>query len=104
MTPIRASAAETVTRMYRALRDFRIRGLASNIPFLENVLRHPGFLAGTCDSGFIEANPSLFTWREPRDRANKLLQFLGEITVNGNAIVPAGLKAPKHARLPVPPS
>jgi pyruvate carboxylase len=95
---------EAAARMYRALREFRIRGLSSNIPFLQNVLRHPDFLAGTCDTGFIDANPALFTWREPRDRANKLLQFLGEITVNGNAIVPAGMKAPKNARLPVVPA
>ena len=44
--------------------------------------RHPDFLAGRCDTGFIEANPDLFTWKEPRDRANKLLNFLAEITVN----------------------
>src|SRR6185295_938079 len=53
---------ESAARMYRALTEFRIRGLASNMPFLLNVLRHPTFLAGKCDTGFIEANPSLFTW------------------------------------------
>ncbi len=94
---------ESVARLYRALSEFRIRGLSSNIPFLQNVLRHPDFIAGKCDTGFIEANPSLFTWREPRDRANKLLNFLAEITVNGNPIVGEGLKAPAHATIPAAP-
>ncbi|HYG78315.1 MAG TPA: pyruvate carboxylase [Planctomycetota bacterium] len=94
---------EAAARMNRALSEFRIRGISNNIPFLQNVLRHETFLAGQCDTGFIEANPSLFTWREPRDRANKLLNFLGEITVNGNSIVGEGNKAPAHARTPVPP-
>ncbi|HLX63215.1 MAG TPA: pyruvate carboxylase [Planctomycetota bacterium] len=94
---------EAAARLNRALSEFRIRGLASNIPFLQNVLRHPDFLAGRCDTGFIEANPDLFTWREPRDRANKLLNFLAEITVNGNPIVGEGLKAPAHALIPVAP-
>jgi len=89
--------------LHRALSEFRIRGLANNIPFLMNVLRHPDFLAGQCDTGFIEANPELFSWREPRDRANKLLNFLAETIVNGNPIVPEGNKAPSTAFAPVPP-
>lgn len=95
---------EAAARLNRALSEFRIRGLSSNIPFLQNVLRHPDFLAGRCDTGFIEAHPDLFTWREPRDRANKLLNFLAEITVNGNPIVGEGLKAPVHAVTPVVPA
>ena len=95
---------EASARMYRALSEFRIRGLSTNLPFLQNVLRHPVFIAGKCDTGFIEANPSLFKFREPRDRANKLLNFLAEITVNGNPIVGEGNKAPLNARTPVPPT
>ena len=94
---------EAAARMYRALSEFRIRGLSSNIPFLENVLRHPTFLAGKCDTGFIEANPALFTWPERRDRANKLLNFLADIIVNGNSIVPEGMKAPEGVVTPVAP-
>jgi len=94
---------EAAARMNRALSEFRIRGIANNIPFVQNVLRHPAFLAGQCDTGFIEANPALFTWPEPRDRANKLLNFLGEITVNGNSIVGEGNKAPANALTPMAP-
>ena len=94
---------EAAARMYRGLSEFRIRGIANNIQFLMNVLRHPDFLAGACDTGFIEANPVLFSWREPRDRANKLLQFLAEVIVNGNPIVGEGVRAPAHVKPPVPP-
>ncbi|MEI6234426.1 MAG: pyruvate carboxylase [Planctomycetota bacterium] len=102
-TSLGSDFLEAAARLYRALSEFRIRGLSSNIPFLQNVLRHPDFLAGQCDTGFIEANPSLFTWREPRDRANKLLNFIAEITVNGNPIVGEGLKAPLTATVPAAP-
>ena len=102
-TSLGSDFLEAAARLYRALSEFRIRGLSSNIPFLQNVLRHPDFLAGKCDTGFIEANPSLFTWREPRDRANKLLNFIAEITVNGNPIVGEGLNAPVHATVPAAP-
>ena len=95
---------EAAARMYRALSEFRIRGLSSNVPFLQNVLRHPTFLAGECTTGFIEATPQLFRFREPRDRANKLLNFLAEITVNGNPITGEGNKAPANAKKPVAPS
>ena len=94
---------EASARIYRALSEFRIRGLANNLPFLQNVLRHPAFLAGQCDTGFIEAHPGLFTFRQSRDRANKLLNFLADVIVNGNSIVGEGNKAPAHAKVPVPP-
>ncbi len=94
---------ESAARLHRALSEFRIRGLSNNIPFLMNVLRHQTFLAGKCDTGFIEANPALFTWREPRDRANKLLNFLADVIVNGNPIVGEGNKAPASAVTPVAP-
>ncbi|MCW8131869.1 MAG: pyruvate carboxylase [Planctomycetota bacterium] len=84
---------EAAARLFRGLSEFRVRGISTNIPFLKNVLRHPTFLAGKCDTGFIEANPALFAWKEPRDRANKLLNFLAEITVNGNPIVGEQVKA-----------
>jgi len=94
---------EAAARMFRALSEFRIRGLATNIPFLQNVLRHPTFLGGHCTTKFIENNSSLFQWREPRDRASKVINFLAEVTVNGNPIVSRGLKAPLHAKPPVVP-
>jgi pyruvate carboxylase len=94
---------ESAARLHRALSEFRIRGLANNLPFLMNVLRHPTFLKGQCDTGFIEANPALFHWREPRDRANKLLNFMADVIVNGNSIVPEGNKAPANLSMPLPP-
>ncbi|MBI3830184.1 MAG: pyruvate carboxylase [Planctomycetes bacterium] len=94
---------EAAARLFRGLSEFRVRGISTNIPFLMNVLRHPTFLEGKCDTGFIEANPALFTWKEPRDRANKLLNFLAEISVNGNAIVGEGLKSPAHVVPAAPP-
>ncbi len=71
-------------RMLRALREFRIRGVKTNIPFLENVVTHPVFRSGDATTTFIDKTPALFDFKPRRDRATKLLQFLAEITVNGN--------------------
>ncbi len=78
------SPDEAARRMDRALREFRVRGLASNLPFLENVINHPLFLSGKCTTRFIDEAPELFKFRKRRDRANRLLRFLGDIRVNGN--------------------
>lgn len=71
-------------RMLRALREFRIRGVKTNIPFLENVVTHPVFRSGDATTTFIDKTPALFDFKPRRDRATKLLQFLADITVNGN--------------------
>ena len=71
-------------RMLRALREFRIRGVKTNIPFLENVVTHPVFRSGDATTTFIDNTPALFDFKPRRDRATKLLQFLADITVNGN--------------------
>lgn len=78
-------AAEANQRMSRALREFRIRGVATNLAFLENVIDHPAFLAGRCTTRFIDNTPDLFNFRHRRDRASKLLRFIGDVNVNGNA-------------------
>ncbi|HLP42710.1 MAG TPA: pyruvate carboxylase, partial [Fibrobacteria bacterium] len=67
----------------RAIREFRIRGVKTNIPFLENVLKHPDFLSGDCTTRFIETHPELFDFKPRLDRANKLLNYLSQIAVNG---------------------
>lgn len=72
-------------RMHRALREFRIRGVKTNIPFLENVITHPQFVSGDATTTFIDTTPALFEFKPRRDRASKLMQFLADITVNGNA-------------------
>ena len=71
-------------RMDRALREFRIRGVKTNIPFLENVIAHPVFRSGRATTTLIDNTPGLFDFKPRRDRATKLLAFLGDVIVNGN--------------------
>lgn len=70
--------------MDHALREFRIRGVNTNIPFLENVVTHPLFLAGGCDTSFIDKHPELLVMGERKDRASRILGFLGDVIVNGS--------------------
>ena len=89
----------------RALAEFRIRGVETNIPFLENVVSHPTFLSGRATTTFIEESPELFQFARRRDRATKLLRYLAEVTVNGSAMVPAGHPARRISyRTPVAPA
>lgn len=71
-------------RMDRALREFRIRGLKTNIPFLENVINHPVFAEGRATTTLVDNTPELYAFAPRRDRATKLLNFLGNVIVNGN--------------------
>jgi pyruvate carboxylase len=71
-------------RMDRALREFRIRGVKTNIPFLENVIHHGQFRSGGATTTMIDTSPALFEFKPKRDRATKLLNFLGNTIVNGN--------------------
>jgi pyruvate carboxylase len=71
-------------RMDRALREFRIRGVKTNIPFLENVIHNPVFRSGGATTTLIDTTPELFQFKPRRDRATKLLAFLGDVIVNGN--------------------
>ena len=75
---------EAIRRMGRALSEFRIRGVSSNLAFLENVITHPLFKSGECTTRFIDNTPELFTFRPRRDRATRLLKFVGNVLVNGN--------------------
>src|SRR5262249_36618192 len=74
---------DAVKRMERALQEFRIRGVKTNIPFLLNVVDHPEFRAGRCTTRFIDETPELFRFPLRQDRATKLLTFAAEVTVNG---------------------
>ena len=87
-------------RMDRALREFRIRGVKTNIPFLENVVNHPVFQSGRVTTSFLDETPSLFRFTPRQDRATRLLTYLADVTVNGNPEV-KGKPAP--ARMKVPP-
>lgn len=84
-------------RMGRALREFRIRGVRTNIPFLENVVSHPKFRSGEVTTSFLDETPALFRLPVRRDRATKLLTYLGEVIVNGNPEV-KGKKVPEEIR------
>ncbi len=81
-------------RMDRALREMRIRGVKTNIPFLENVIHHESFRSGKATTTLIDTSPELFEFARRRDRASKLLQLLGETIVNGNEQV-KGRAVPK---------
>ncbi|MEB6665722.1 pyruvate carboxylase [Acinetobacter vivianii] len=78
------SSDEANNRMVRALKEFRIRGVSNNLAFLENVITHPLFTSGQCTTRFIDTTPELFELAPKQDRATRLLEFLGNITVNGN--------------------
>ena len=71
-------------RMDRALREFRIRGVKTNIPFLENVVNNAEFRAGETTTSFLDETPQLFDFEPRRDRATKLLTYLADVIVNGN--------------------
>ncbi|MFZ0829244.1 MAG: pyruvate carboxylase [Verrucomicrobiia bacterium] len=88
-------------RMHRALSEFRIRGVKTNIPFLENVIRHEKFRSGQATTTLIDTSPELFHFTPRRDRATKLLNFLGNTIVNGNPHA-KGYKPPKPLTPPTP--
>ena len=73
-----------IARMDRALREFRIRGVSTNIAFVENLLKHPTFLNYEYTTSFIDATPELFKFSQRRDRATKILTYIADITVNGH--------------------
>ncbi|MFO1200426.1 MAG: pyruvate carboxylase, partial [Burkholderiaceae bacterium] len=77
------TAEEAIRRMDRGLREFRIRGVATNLQFVENVINHPSFVAGTVTTRFIDTTPELFRFTKRRDRASRILRYLGDVIVNG---------------------
>ncbi len=89
-------------RMNRALREFRVRGVKTNMPFLENVVAHPVFRAGDATTTFIDKTPALFEFKPRRDRATKLLHFLADVTINGNAESKGYRPAVRPAPAPLP--
>jgi pyruvate carboxylase len=82
-------------RMDRSLREFRVRGVKSNIPFLDNVVNHDDFQQGRVTTRWLEETPALFHFVQRRDRATRLLSYLSEVIVNGNPAV-QGKPAPKR--------
>ncbi|MHC1697888.1 MAG: pyruvate carboxylase [Geobacteraceae bacterium] len=84
---------EAARVMNRSLQEFRIRGVKTNKCFLENVVTHPAFLAGTCDTSFIDKHPELMVMKERKDRATKILSYLGDVIVNGSAGISKPLRS-----------
>ncbi|MFJ8256985.1 pyruvate carboxylase [Peribacillus asahii] len=77
------SFEKAASKMVRNLREFRIRGIKTNIPFLENVVQHEKFLTGQYDTSFIDTTPELFDFPIRKDRGTKMLSYIGNVTVNG---------------------
>ena len=90
-------------RMDRALREFRIRGVKTNIPFLENVVNNAKFQSGRITTSFIDETPSLFKFAARKDRATRLLTYMGEVIVNGNPEVAGKQKQVVFKQAPIPP-
>ena len=92
-----------IARMDRALREFRIRGVSTNIAFVENLLKHPTFLDNSYTTKFIDTTPDLFTFKARRDRATKILSYIADITVNGHPETAGRPKPHAEALTPVVP-
>ncbi len=93
------TADETIARMHRALWEFRIRGVVTNLRFLDQLITHPRFATADYTTQFIDATPELFLIPRKRDRATRLLSFIGDVIVNGNAQV-KGRTRPKQPVFP----
>ncbi|MCG8587370.1 MAG: pyruvate carboxylase, partial [Pirellulales bacterium] len=93
---------DAASRVERCLQEFRIRGVKSNIPFLLKLVTHPVFLAGDCTTRFIDETPELFDFPERKDRATKLLAYIGEVMVNGHPLVKDRAKAERREPAPLP--
>ncbi|MFC3627870.1 pyruvate carboxylase [Paracoccus angustae] len=93
-----------IRRMDRALREFRVRGVSTNIDFVINLLKHPTFLDDTYTTKFIDTTPELFRFDKRQDRATKILTYLADISVNGHPETAGRPRPPAQARPPVPPA
>ena len=95
---------QAIARMDRALREFRIRGVSTNIAFVENLLKHPTFLDNSYHTKFIDQTPELFTFEKRRDRATKVLTYIADITVNGHPETKGFDRPAAAVRAPQPPA
>ena len=91
---------EAATKMARTLDEFRVRGVRTNIQFLQNIIAHPIFGSGAANVDFIKDHPELFKFKTRQDRASKVLNFLGEIIVNGNPDVKGLVDERRELRKP----
>lgn len=89
---------KAIQKMQRCLKEFRIRGVKTNIPFMQNVISHPTFQEGDAKTTFIDNTPALFEFPKVRDRGNKTMKYIGEVTVNGFPGIEKGTK--RHFEAP----
>ncbi len=92
-----------IARMDRALREFRIRGVSTNIAFVENLLKHPTFLNNEYHTKFIDQTPELFDFKARRDRATKIPTYVADITVNGHPETAGRARPAADVKLPKAP-
>ncbi|NCW64673.1 MAG: pyruvate carboxylase [Rhodobacteraceae bacterium] len=95
---------KAINRMDRALREFRIRGVSTNIAFVENLLKHPTFLSDQYTTKFIDETPDLFSFEKRRDRGTKVLTYIADITVNGHPETEGRPAPAADLKTPKPPS
>lgn len=93
---------DATLRMERCLQEFRVRGVKTNIPFLIKLMTHPQFIEGLCTTRFIDETPELFDFPARRDRATKLLTYLGDVIVNGNPHVKGRPVPARRTAAPLP--
>ncbi|HUC12917.1 MAG TPA: pyruvate carboxylase, partial [Acidimicrobiales bacterium] len=91
---------EAVARARRAVAEFRIRGVATNIPFLQGLLDEPDFMAGNLTTSFIDDRPGLLSRRSGADRGTRLLNYLADVTVNRQPGATPGAPDPRE-KLPL---
>ncbi|KAJ04988.1 pyruvate carboxylase [Sulfitobacter mediterraneus] len=95
---------KAISRMDRALREFRVRGVSTNIAFVENLLKHPTFLSNEYTTKFIDETPKLFQFKKRKDRGTKVLTYIADITVNGHPETKETPRPPVQLRDPKPPA
>ncbi|MGP9804544.1 pyruvate carboxylase [Paracoccus sp. NSM] len=95
---------QAIKRMDRALREFRIRGVSTNIDFVINLLKHPTFLDDSYTTKFIDTTDDLFDFKKRQDRATKILTYLADISVNGHPETAGRPLPPAQAASPQPPA
>ncbi|TQS73213.1 pyruvate carboxylase [Rhodobacteraceae bacterium] len=97
------TSGAAIHRMDRALREFRVRGVSTNIDFVINLLKHETFLDMSYTTKFIDTTPALFDFKNRKDRGTKILNYIADITVNGHPETAGRAKPPAQARAPVVP-
>ena len=94
---------DTIGKLKRALREFRIRGVKTNIRFLLNIITHPEFVSGQATVDFLQRNPEVFNIHKEQDRGTKILSYLAGISINGHPDVKYKDSRKKFEKPLVPP-